>query len=109
MAERRARPPHAPAGSVSQLRLRPSRLAGAGEATAGALPRIWSRGVAVSDAAAVLLCPQCGYDLQGIDSARCPECGELLDREHLARSRIPWVSRGEIGRAAAYVRTVWQV
>ncbi len=25
-------------------------------------------------------CPKCGYDITGIDSARCPECGTKLRR-----------------------------
>lgn len=56
-----------------------------------------------------LICPQCGYDLRGIDSSNCPECGQELDRKQLSRSRIPWSYRDEIGIARAYWRTVWMV
>ncbi len=31
------------------------------------------------------LCPKCGYDLFGINSSVCPECGEHFDRENLLR------------------------
>ena len=51
------------------------------------------------------VCPACGYDLRGIDSDRCPECGLEIDRA--AVSRIPWVNRAKIGRARAYCRTAW--
>ena len=51
------------------------------------------------------VCPACGYDLRGIDSDRCPECGLPIDRA--AVSRIPWVNRARIGRVRAYCRTAW--
>ncbi len=54
-----------------------------------------------------LFCPQCTYNLRGIDSGRCPECGTAIDRAALAVSRIPWVHRREIGRVRAYLRTLW--
>jgi hypothetical protein len=55
-----------------------------------------------------LLCPFCGYDLRANPSERCSECGEVIDRE-LAQGRIPWIHRRYIGRARAYVKTVWMV
>lgn len=51
------------------------------------------------------VCPECGYDLRGLTSDRCPECGLPIDREVV--SRIPWVHRQKIGRVKAYWRTVW--
>lgn len=33
---------------------------------------LFARGIAI--------CPECEYDLQGIDPARCPECGASLER-----------------------------
>jgi len=56
-----------------------------------------------------IVCPECGYDLQGITSERCPECGTQIDRASLAESRIPWENRRRIGRVRAYRRTVWLV
>ena len=53
-----------------------------------------------------LLCPGCDYDLRGIESDRCPECGLAVDRT-VGVSRIPWAHRRRIGRARAYWRTVW--
>jgi hypothetical protein len=53
-----------------------------------------------------LFCPECGYDLRGAASDRCPECGLAIDRQSLSVSRIPWVHRGEIGAWRAYWRTV---
>ena len=35
--------------------------------------------------AADLFCPNCGYNLRGIDSERCPECGVVIDREAMGR------------------------
>jgi hypothetical protein len=54
-----------------------------------------------------LFCPQCGYNLHGIeDATRCPECGLVIDRQGFARSRLPWVHRRHVGRFRAYWRTV---
>ena len=39
------------------------------------------------------LCPFCGYILRGIDSARCPECGNDIDYATLHEPQIPWVHR----------------
>jgi hypothetical protein len=52
-----------------------------------------------------LFCPQCLYNLRGIASERCPECGTVI--EHSLDSRIPWVHRRTIGRWRAYWRTVF--
>lgn len=53
-----------------------------------------------------LLCPRCGYDVRGLDSDRCPECGLPLDDVRAARSAIPWVYARATGRRRAYGRTV---
>ena len=70
-----------------------------------------SRGEAVraEAAGADLYCPRCGYNLRGIESERCPECGGEVDRAKLSASRIPWAHRGEIGRVRAYWKTVAMV
>jgi hypothetical protein len=52
------------------------------------------------------LCPQCGYDLRGISSRRCPECGMAIDRTAHLHSRIPWTYRAAKGRVRTYVHTV---
>lgn len=54
-----------------------------------------------------LYCVHCGYNLHGIESTRCPECGQEFDRAAASTSRIPWMHRREIGRAKAWWRTVW--
>jgi len=55
-----------------------------------------------------LFCPECGYNLHGIEGiTRCPECGLPVDREGFARSQVPWVHRRHVGRFRAYWRTVW--
>ncbi|HEY7119111.1 MAG TPA: hypothetical protein VH475_21150 [Tepidisphaeraceae bacterium] len=53
-----------------------------------------------------LFCPNCGYNLRGTASDRCPECGVEIDRAKLAHSRIAWEHRRSIGRFRAYWRTV---
>jgi hypothetical protein len=53
-----------------------------------------------------LHCPDCGYNLFGIDSDRCPECGLPIDRSILGESRLPWMHRHKIGRVRAFLRTV---
>lgn len=54
-----------------------------------------------------LYCQQCGYNLRGLTSERCPECGRSLEGLRATVSRIPWVHRREIGWFRAYRRTVW--
>ncbi len=56
-----------------------------------------------------LFCPECGYNLRGVTSDRCPECGVVFDRATLVVSRIPWVHRKELGWLRAYWGTVWFV
>ena len=53
-----------------------------------------------------LFCPVCGYDLRGIESTRCPECGGAFDRSALAASNIPWVHRRYLGTVRAFWKTV---
>jgi hypothetical protein len=53
-----------------------------------------------------LHCAGCGYNLFGIESDRCPECGLAIDRSVQGESRIPWVHRQRIGRIRALWRTV---
>jgi len=59
-----------------------------------------------ADAAPQRFCPDCGYDLRGITSDRCPECGFKIDDASMAASPIPWVHRRRIGRARAFWRTL---
>jgi hypothetical protein len=54
-------------------------------------------------------CPGCGYDLRGIGSDRCPECGLTIDRTLAATSTIPWTHRRRIGVVHAYLKTVEMV
>lgn len=60
-------------------------------------------------ASADLFCPECGYNLRGIESVRCPECGTGFDRATLSVTRIPWSHRRTIGWFKAYWRTVFCV
>jgi hypothetical protein len=54
-----------------------------------------------------LLCGGCGYNLRGIPSDRCPECGRRFDPTHLIGNLIPWEQRRHIGRWRAFWRTAW--
>jgi hypothetical protein len=55
------------------------------------------------------LCAKCGYDLRGIQSARCPECGEAFDPKPFTSANIPWIRRRAIGTLRAYWETVGTV
>ena len=68
-------------------------------------------GIAMIDAkmGAELFCPECQYDLRGIESTRCPECGTVFDRATLAAGRLPWLHRRRMGRIRAYLATLWLV
>ena len=50
------------------------------------------------------LCPACDYDLRGITSARCPECGLVI--ENAPPLTIPWEHRRQMGYVRAFWRTV---
>jgi hypothetical protein len=51
-------------------------------------------------------CPGCGYDLRGITSDRCPECGTPFDPNQPTEPQIPWSHRATLGRRRAFWRTV---
>lgn len=56
-----------------------------------------------------LYCPECGYSLRGLTSARCPECGLSLEFIRSDAPLIPWERRRQLGRLRAYWQTVFQV
>jgi hypothetical protein len=76
---------------------------------AGALGSAAQAGPDRDDAELDPLCPFCGYILRGIESPRCPECGNDIDYAALHEPQIPWVHRKRIGGLRAYWRTVWLV
>jgi len=63
-----------------------------------------------------LRCPACEYNLTGLDSARCPECGRLLDWPAIRRARdLEAARRGSCWerwplplKPAAFVATAFQ-
>ena len=66
--------------------------------------------VPVDDApGALLFCQQCGYDLRGLTSDRCPECGHDLGNLRSPDTLIPWARRGELGWFRGYWLTVFWV
>ncbi len=54
-----------------------------------------------------IYCHECGYNLRGNESVRCPECGEDSPALQNADPRIPWVHRKELGTLRAFRKTVW--
>src|SRR3954466_3555472 len=54
-------------------------------------------------------CDACGYDLRGIGSDRCPECGRWFDPTGRLASRLPRRGRGFLGASRSYVKTAWRV
>ncbi len=66
------------------------------EATTAAAPRF----------ADDLECPECGYSLRGLTSARCPECGLDLGFVESADSLIPWQRARGLRRIVAFWQTV---
>jgi hypothetical protein len=52
------------------------------------------------------LCFDCGYDLRGGTSNRCPECGRDLSPLRTGVSPIPWQNARGLARFGAYWRTV---
>jgi len=51
-------------------------------------------------------CAACGYNLRGIASDRCPECGQVFDPNQSDAPQIPWSHRRTIGSLRAFWRTV---
>lgn len=56
-----------------------------------------------------LLCLGCGYDVRGLTSDRCPECGLSLAALRAGGSNIPWAHRQSLGWFQAFWKTVWWV
>ncbi|XAL98508.1 zinc ribbon domain-containing protein [Phycisphaeraceae bacterium D3-23] len=57
-----------------------------------------------------LFCPACGYDLRGLETEACPECGAGVDLAQLRLSSIPWVlAQGFWGRVKGFLRTCERV
>ena len=56
-----------------------------------------------------LFCQECAYNLRGLTSNRCPECGNALDALRSQESRIPWAHRDKLGWLRAYWKTVFWV
>eukprot|EP00752_Nemacystus_decipiens_P013956 g12392.t1 len=54
-----------------------------------------------------LYCPSCMYDLRGLTSDVCPECGAKIDRARLEKSSIPWVHREGLGIGAFWKTVVF--
>ncbi len=55
-----------------------------------------------------LICGRCRYELRGISSDRCPECGQRFDIIHLISDLVPWEGRRLTGRIRAFCATVWE-
>ena len=53
-----------------------------------------------------LYCQQCGYNLRGLISNRCPECGHSLETVRATEPQIPWVHRKKLGWFRAYWKTI---
>jgi hypothetical protein len=58
-----------------------------------------------ADAPHARLCVDCDYDLRGLSTDRCPECG--ADNDPATASVIPWVRRGRVGWWTGFRRTLW--
>ena len=50
-----------------------------------------------------LRCTRCAYDLRGLTSPRCPECGQPIDRAN--RQIIAWEHRASLGKIRAFFQT----
>jgi hypothetical protein len=53
-----------------------------------------------------VFCQTCGYNLRGLETNRCPECGGEFDPAKLEVARVPWLQRKTIGAWRAYWQTV---
>ena len=55
-----------------------------------------------------MICPACAYDLRGLTSERCPECGESLAVIYRQEPLIPWEHSKELGTLRTYYTTMMQ-
>lgn len=55
------------------------------------------------------LCEECGYNLRGLTSLVCPECGTPFEAYPRHQSQIAWARRRQIGWIKGYLLTVVQV
>ncbi len=54
-----------------------------------------------------LRCPECAYNLSGLSTSRCPECGlEAAVDLAAAGAYLPWFRKKTVG---SYLRSVWHV
>src|ERR1700733_12233530 len=49
-------------------------------------------------------CLHCGYNLHGLPTDRCPECGKAFDA--IPQSPIPWAHRQKLGSIRAFFSTM---
>jgi len=56
-----------------------------------------------------IFCQTCGYNLRGLISSRCPECGTSIENIRDAKPQIPWMYRRTLGWFRAYWKTVFFV
>lgn len=56
-----------------------------------------------------LFCQECGYNLRGLISDLCPECGHSVENVRAVEPQIPWVHRTKLGPERAYWKTIWLV
>lgn len=54
------------------------------------------RGKRVSGAHNAITCPTCGYNLTGLNEARCPECGSKFTLDELLASQASSAAAAEI-------------
>ncbi len=55
-----------------------------------------------------IFCAKCDYNLRGLTSDRCPECGQALDAAEVMEQSLPWHRRQSLGLAWAFWLTVWE-
>src|SRR5688500_6031130 len=66
---------------------------------------LWRRGGRTAaagssaDGGAVIFCPKCGYALNGLREARCPECGEIYTLDALLRAQPSFQAGGDLQEA----------
>jgi hypothetical protein len=51
-------------------------------------------------------CLKCGYNLRGLTTDRCPECGASIALARTRESFLPWLHRRRMGRLRAFWATV---
>jgi hypothetical protein len=73
------------------------------------LPTFWPRPGQTPVIDRDIFCPNCSYNLRGIQSKVCPECGKPIEMLTTTSPGLPWTRRRADGSFTTFYEMVWLV